>query len=323
MEKIAIGIDIGGTNSVIGLVKENGEVLVSGGIPTQAYQEVDAYVEALEEEIRRLLAEAGEKEVLGIGIGAPNGNYYNGTIEFAPNLNFKGIVPLVDKLKERFDYPVIKLTNDANAAAIGEMIYGGAKGMNDFLMITLGTGLGSGIVSNGELIYGHDGFAGEVGHVIVEKNGRQCGCGRRGCLETYCSATGLVRTVFELIGTTTLPSRLRDKVKEGDITSKMVYEAAIDRDELAVEAFRKTAEILGEALANSIAYTSPKAIFLFGGVANAGEYLIDQVKMYMEQNVLTIYQHKVDVIKSALPGADAAVLGASSLVWKEAKKIIA
>ena len=321
MTQVSIGIDIGGTNTVIGLVNEQGEVLSRGSISTQAYDQVIPYVEALAEEIRKVMGASEQYELMGIGIGAPNGNYYNGTIEFAPNLKFEGVVPLVDKLRAHFDCPVLKLTNDANAAAIGEMIYGGAKGMNDFLMITLGTGLGSGIVSNGELIYGHDAFAGEVGHVIVERNGRECGCGRKGCLETYCSATGVVRTAYELIGTTMLPSRLRELVKQGDITSKMVFEAAQDRDELAEEVFRQTAERLGQALADSVAYTSPEAIFLFGGVANAGDYLINQVKQYMEENMLKIFQNKVKVIQSALPGADAAVLGASSLVWKELDKM--
>ncbi|MCG8475123.1 MAG: ROK family protein [Cytophagales bacterium] len=320
MIKASIGIDIGGTNTEIGLVNSAGEVLATGRIPTNEFSETDAYVEALSAAIREVVARAGGVEVMGIGIGAPNGNYYNGTIEFAPNLNFKGIVPLVEKLKEQFDYPVVKLTNDANAAAIGEMIYGGAKGMDDFIMITLGTGLGSGIVANGEMIYGHDAFAGEIGHVVVEKNGRQCGCGRNGCLETYCSATGLVRTVYELMGTTLLPSALREQAKQGDITSKMVYDAAVKRDELAVEAFRFTAEMLGDALANAVAYTSPKAIFLFGGVANAGEMLTHQVKRYMEDSMLQIYKNKVEVLISALPGADAAILGASSLVWKELEK---
>ncbi|BDD12681.1 glucokinase (plasmid) [Fulvitalea axinellae] len=316
MKEVAIGIDIGGTNTVVGIVDQKGHVFASGGISTAAYDDIDDYSEALFAEIDRLVDTISDIKVLGIGIGAPNGNYYSGAIEFAPNLKFKGVVPLVEIFKRRYDYPAIALTNDANAAAIGEMIYGGAKGMKNFIMITLGTGLGSGIVINGELVYGHDGFAGELGHVIAVPNGRQCGCGRKGCLETYCSATGLTRTVSALIGSTQLPSSLRD-VKASEITSKMIYEAAMEGDELAKEAFRMTAEILGKALADATAFSSPEAFFLFGGVANAGDTIIKPTKKYMEEHMLSIYRNKVQIIKSELPGAHAAVLGASSLVWKE------
>ncbi|BDD05457.1 ROK family protein [Aureibacter tunicatorum] len=321
MRKVAIGIDIGGTNSVIGIVDEKGEVLSRGNIPTDKYDDINLYVNELSSAVKDCLKTIEEDiEVNGIGIGAPNGNHYSGTIEYAPNLKFKGVVPLVELLKEKFDYPVITLTNDANAAAIGEMIYGGAKWMKNFIMITLGTGLGSGIVINEEMVYGHDGFAGELGHVIVEKGGRKCGCGRRGCLETYCSATGIVRTIYDLLGDTMEPSVLREQVSSGTLSSKSIYDAAVAGDKLALEAFDFTAEKLGEALANAVAFSSPEAIFLFGGLANAGDMIIKPTKKYMEENLLKIYQNKVDIIKSELPGADAAVLGASSLVWQELRK---
>ncbi|PWJ39289.1 ROK family protein [Sediminitomix flava] len=321
MKKVAIGIDIGGTNTVIGVVDQEGSVLAKGNIPTGKHMDVNLYLDDMQAEINRVLDFINEEiEVMGIGLGAPNGNYYSGAIEFAPNLNWKGRVELVNLLKERFEYPIITLTNDANAAAIGEMIYGEAKEMKNFIMITLGTGLGSGIVVNGEMVYGHDGFAGELGHVRVEKNGRECGCGRRGCLETYCSATGLVNTVYELIGTSKLPSVLREKVHQGEVTSKMVFDAATDGDELAKEAFRYTAEKLGTALADFMTFSSPEAFILFGGLANAGDLLLKPTYEYMEENMLSCFKGKVKLIQSGLPGADAAVLGSSSLVWQELNK---
>jgi glucokinase len=256
---------------------------------------------------------------MGIGIGAPNGNYYSGTIEFAPNLNFKGVVPVVDHLKARFDYEVIVLTNDANAAAMGEMMYGGAKGMKDFIMITLGTGVGSGIVANGELIYGHDGFAGEIGHTIVDPAGRECGCGRQGCLETYTSAPGIKRTVSELLSTMNDPSELRD-ISYNDLSAKMIDSKARKGDVIALEAFDYTGEILGLKLSDAVAHTSPEAIFLFGGLAQASELIFEPTKKYLEQFLLAIYKGKVKLLPSELPPGEAAILGASALVWKEFEK---
>ncbi len=265
MIQAAIGVDIGGTNTVLGLVDESGKVIARHSIPTETEADYKIYMNQLVDAIHELINKSSiEVEVKGIGVGAPNGNYYNGTIEFAPNLNFKGVVPVVDFLKEKFDYEVIVLTNDANAAAIGEMIYGGAKGMNDFIMITLGTGVGSGIVVNGEMVYGHDGFAGEIGHTVVDPNGRDCGCGRKGCLETYTSAPGIKRTVFELLSTMIEPSVLRG-VSFEDLSAKMIDDAARKGDIIAKEAFDYTGEVLGLNLANAVAHTSPEAIFLFGG----------------------------------------------------------
>jgi len=245
MEQVAIGIDIGGTNTVMGLVNREGEVLKSHSMPTKTGEDYTIYLDGLCNAVNELIALSKEGvEVFGIGIGAPNGNYYNGTIEFAPNLKFKGIVPVVDFLSKRFDFPVIVLTNDANAAAIGEMIYGGAKGMNNFIMITLGTGVGSGIVVNGEMVYGHDGFAGEIGHTIYDPEGRQCGCGRRGCLETYTSAPGIKRTVFELLAQKIDESELREH-SFNCLSAKRIDEAARKGDPIALQAFDFTGKVLG------------------------------------------------------------------------------
>jgi glucokinase len=256
----------------------------------------------------------GGNQIKGIGIGAPNGNFYHGTIEFAPNLPWKGVIPLANLVTEQFGLPV-EVTNDANAAAIGEMTYGAAKGIRDFIMITLGTGLGSGIVINGQLVYGHDGFAGELGHVIVEKEGRLCGCGRYGCLETYVSATGIVRTMLELLGKRKTDSSLRG-LKTEDITSKLICDAALEGDQLAQKAVDMTACTLGKALANYIAFSAPEAIFLFGGLARAGDLLINPTRKYMNENVLQIWKDKVKLINSELRESDAAILGASALVWE-------
>ncbi len=317
MKKVTIGIDIGGTNTVFGLVDINGEIIAEGGIPTQDYETVEPYIEALVGEIKSCLAKTEEVELKGIGVGAPNGNYYNGKIEYAPNLKWGFTeVPLVELMQKHFDVPVF-LTNDANAAAIGEMVFGAAKDIKDFVFITLGTGLGSGIVANGEMIYGHDGFAGEVGHTIVVPNGRECGCGRKGCLETYASATGIRRTVAEILGNSMKKSKLRD-IPFNELTSKMIYDAAKEGDEVALEAFEKTAKLLGFSLANTVAYTSPKAIFLFGGLANAGDILFKPTKKYMEENILKVYQNKVKVLPSGL-SSNAAIIGSSALAWNEIK----
>lgn len=311
-----VGIDIGGTNTVFGIVDARGSILATGSIKTQKYTEITDYVNALHEELSRLLAQENvTDQIAGIGIGAPNGNYFNGTIEFAPNLPWRGVIPLAQMLTDRFGIPV-SLTNDANAAAIGEMTYGAARGLKDFIMITLGTGVGSGIVVNGQLVYGHDGFAGELGHVIVRpNNGRLCGCGRTGCLEAYTSATGVARTAREFLEVRNDPSSLR-QIPIQDITSKDVYDAAITGDKLALEIFDYTGKILGEAFANFIAFSSPKAIILFGGLAKAGDLILKPIKEAMDRNTLNIYKGKVKIMFSELKESDAAVLGASALGWE-------
>jgi glucokinase len=313
MKEVAIGIDVGGTNTAFGIIDREGNILASDTIDTQIHEDVNLFVRDLTDAVNNLLASVKDISLKGIGVGAPNGNFFQGTIEFAPNLRWKGIVPLAKMIKDKIDVPVL-LTNDANAAAIGEMIYGAAKGMKDFIVITLGTGLGSGIVSNGQLIYGHDGFAGEIGHVIVDPNGRQCGCGRKGCLETYASATGLVKTVNQFLEERQDESSLR-KLTKDQITSKKIYDAALAGDKLALEAFDYTCKILGFTLANSVAYTSPEAIILFGGLALAKEFMYDATKKYMEENLLQIFQNKVKIIQSTIPENHAAILGGSALIW--------
>jgi len=248
----------------------------------------------------------------GMGIGAPNGNFYKGTIEFAPNLPWKGTIDLVEKLKQYFNVPIV-LTNDANAAAMGEMIYGKAKGLNEFMVITLGTGLGSGIVVDGKVVYGHDGFAGEIGHTIYDPNGRLCGCGRKGCLETYASATGIVLTVGELLLKSTVQTKLRE-IPANKLEAKHIHEEALKGDRLALEAFDYTARILGLKLADSIAHTSPEAIFLFGGLAESGDDILIPTKKYMEENLLNIFKNKVRLEISGLMGKNAAILGAAALI---------
>lgn len=311
-----VGIDIGGTNTVFGIVDARGTIIASGSIKTNKFNEVEDYINELHTELFRLLEQNNATDkIMGIGVGAPNGNYFNGTIEFAPNLPWRGVIPLAQMLTDRFGIPV-SLTNDANAAAIGEMTYGAARGLKDFIMITLGTGVGSGIVVNGQLVYGHDGFAGELGHVIVRpNNGRLCGCGRTGCLEAYTSATGVARTAREFLEVRNDPSSLR-QIPIQDITSKDVYDAAITGDKLALEIFDYTGKILGEAFANFIAFSSPKAIILFGGLAKAGDLILKPIKEAMDRNTLNIYKGKVKIMFSELKESDAAVLGASALGWE-------
>ncbi len=309
-----VGIDIGGTNTVFGIVDEQGHILSHDGIKTKDYPDINVYADTVARHLRSLIEAAGGIELInGIGVGAPNANYYTGQIEQAPNLPWKGTIPLARMLRERLTLPVT-LTNDANAAALGEMTYGVAHGMKDFIMITLGTGVGSGIVINGRLVYGHDGFAGELGHVIVRRGGRLCGCGRRGCLETYCSATGIVRTVHEMLSSTDTPSLLRD-IPLDKVTSKDIYDAAEQGDKLALEIFRFTGTVLGEAFADFIAFSSPEAIVLFGGLAKAGEYIMAPIREAMDANVMSIYKGKTRLLTSALKDSDAAVLGASALAW--------
>lgn len=316
MEKTyVVGMDIGGTNTVFGIVDSRGTVLASDSIKTHQFEKVEDYVDTVCERMRPLLEQfGGSDKIKGMGVGAPNGNYYSGTIEFAPNLPWKGIIPLAAMFEERLGIPTA-LTNDANAAAIGEMTYGAARGMKDFIMITLGTGVGSGIVINGQLVYGHDGFAGELGHVIVDKEGRICGCGRKGCLETYCSATGVARTAREFLVARSEPSLLRNVPAE-EIQSKDVYDAAVKGDKLAQDIFEFTGDILGRALANFIAFSSPEAIILFGGLAKSGDYIMKPIQKAMEDNVLNIFKGKTKILLSQLKDADAAVLGASALGWE-------
>ncbi len=316
--QVAIGIDVGGTNTVFGFVDREGNCIYESSIPTQADQNADQLFERLFTTINNDYKKfINSYELAGIGIGAPNANYYKGTVELPPNLNW-GVVNVLDLVKKYSPLPSA-ITNDANAAAIGEMIFGAAKGMNDFIVITLGTGLGSGIVVNGELVYGADGFAGEIGHTIVDPDGRDCGCGRKGCLETYASASGIRRTVYELICNKNTPSSLRE-IEFNRLTSKDIADAALKGDKLALEAFDYTARILGLKLADAIAHFSPEAIILFGGLALAGDLIFLPTKKYMEEYLLNIFKNKVKLIPSALPGAHAAVLGASALIWNEIDK---
>ncbi|HBG58806.1 MAG TPA: glucokinase [Porphyromonadaceae bacterium] len=312
-----VGIDVGGTNTVAGIVDKRGQILISGSIKTAKHPQVEDYLDELTELINGLIAEVTTKDqIKGIGAGTPNGNYFTGSIEFAPNLPWKGVIPFAQLLEDRTGIPVA-LTNDANAAAIGEMTYGAARGMKDFIVITLGTGVGSGIVVNGQLVYGHDGFAGELGHVIVRRNnGRMCGCGRAGCLEAYTSATGVARTAREYLELRPdTRTRLRNIPVE-DITSKDVFDAAMMGDEMAKEIFRFTGEMLGEAFADFVAFSSPEAIILFGGLARAGDLIMNPIRESMEKNLLNIYKNKVKLMFSELKESDAAVLGASALGWE-------
>ena len=366
-----VGMDIGGTNSVMGIVDKQGNILCTDTVKTGQYTQVEDYVDAVCSRLLPLIDKyGGPDHFRGMGIGAPNANFYKGTIEQAPNLPWKGIVPLADMFSQRTRIPVA-MTNDANAAALGEMTYGAARGMKDFIMITLGTGVGSGIVINGQVVYGHDGFAGELGHVCVDRSpqARLCGCGRRGCLETYCSATGVARTAREVLETCTAtdsPSSTRQLVNSSthqlvnsstcqlvnsstsqlansstcqlvnssthqpsssstrplvnlppeNITSKQVYDAAEQGDELALEIFRRTGETLGRAIADFIAFSSPEAIILFGGLTKAGDYLMRPLREAVDTHVMPIYRGKTRILLSSLKDADAAILGASALGWE-------
>lgn len=310
-----VGIDMGGTNTVFGVVDARGHIIARSSIKTQTHKDVNLYVDELCTEMTKIIDSVGGKDMIrGIGVGAPNGNYYTGNVEFAPNLPWKDVIPFSKLVSDRIGIPC-KLTNDANAAAVGEMTYGVAKGMKNFIMITLGTGVGSGIVVNGEVVYGHDGFAGELGHTIAIKNGRQCGCGRKGCLECYTSATGVARTAREILENSAEPSLLRE-LSASKIESKDVYDAAVKGDKVALEIFKTTGTILGESLANFIAFSAPEAIILFGGLAKAGDYIMNPVREAMEENVLRLWKGKVKLLFSSLKEADAAVLGASALGWE-------
>ncbi len=312
-----VGIDIGGTNTVFGIVDARGTVLASASIKTQKHANITDYIDELYEELSKLIVtnDAVDK-IAGIGIGAPNANYFTGEIADGVNLPWPTPIPLADLVSEKFGIPVA-ITNDANAAAIGEMTYGAARGMKDFIMITLGTGVGSGIVINGQMVYGHDGFAGELGHVIMKRNnGRTCGCGRTGCLETYASATGVARTAREFLeARATEPSLLRN-MDIASITSKDVYDAAMAGDKLAKDVFDFTGNILGEAFADFIAFSSPEAIILFGGLAKSGDLLMKPLKESMDKNTMAVFKGKVKLLMSELKESDAAVLGASALGWE-------
>lgn len=312
----AIGIDIGGTGTKFGIVDKKGNVVCQGTMPTQKHKEVIYFLEELYTELSKLIEQVGGKDTIkGIGIGAPNGNYYTGTIEYAPNLPWQGVIPLANLVKDLINLPVA-LTNDANAAAIGEMMYGAARGMRDFIMITLGTGVGSGIVANGQLIYGHDGFAGELGHTIIIPDGRiHPGTGIAGSLESYASAPGVRQTALELLAASKEPSLLRDIPIE-DLHSKQIHEAALQGDKIALEIFEYTGKILGMALANFVMFSSPEAIVFFGGLSKAGDYLFKPTRRHMEKCLLKIFQNKVKFIPSELKESDAAILGASALVWE-------
>jgi len=322
MKRVAIGVDIGGTNTAIGVVDSDGNVLVKTNISTPTHGDVDKYIndlsEAIKEQINSVKLLNNELEILGIGLGAPNGNYYKGTIEYAPNLSFKGIVPLVQLLKKKFpEMKCISLTNDANAAAIGEMIYGGAKGMKNFVMYTLGTGVGSGLVVDGKLVYGADGFAGECGHTMLIPGGRLCGCGAHGHLEAYCSALGMKRTAFEIMARDNATNSLLAGYTFQNLESKNIFDAAEKGDKVALEVFEKTGEWLGQGLADTVHHLSPEAIFLFGGPTAAGDYIFKPAKESMEKHLLPIFKNKVNIYPSELKLGDAAIVGASALVWKE------
>lgn len=311
-----VGIDIGGTNTVFGIVDARGNVVASNSIKTGKHSVIDDYIDELYQELTKLIeSNDAVGKIHGIGVGAPNANYYKGTIEDAANLPWRGIIPFADILSKKFGIPVA-ITNDANAAAIGEMTYGAARGLKDFIMITLGTGVGSGIVINGQLVYGSDGFAGELGHVVMKRtNGRVCGCGRTGCLEAYCSATGVARTAREYLEIREDPSLLRHIPIE-NITSKDVYDAAVKGDKIAKEIFDFTGNLLGEAFADFICFSSPQAIILFGGLTKSGDLLMNPIRESLEKNTLFCYKGKTKLLLSELKESDAAVLGASALGWE-------
>ena len=314
---LVIGIDVGGQTTKCGIVDARGTVLSQTVIRSDETTDHEAFVASLAEALNRIIAEAqAEGRIRGIGVGAPNGNYYTGTIEYAPNLKWGGakVIPFAKLLSEQMNGIPVSLTNDANAAAVGEMTYGAARGMKNFIMITLGTGVGSGIVIDGNVVYGHDGFAGELGHTCaVRHNGRACGCGKTGCLEAYCSATGVARTAREWLEMTDEPSELRSLDK---ISSKDVYDAAKDGDKLALKIFEYTGRILGEKLADFIEFSAPEAIVLFGGLARSKEFLTEPILNAMNANVLPLWRNKVKLVYSSLKESDAAILGASALAWE-------
>lgn len=314
-KSLVIGLDLGGTNSVFGVVDSKGEIIATTSIKTQAYPSVDQYIMESVKAIKQIAEQVGGMEkIRAMGIGAPCGNYYKGTIEHAANLVWaKGIVPLANIFVNELGIPVV-VTNDAKAAAMGEMKYGVAVGMTNFVELTLGTGVGSGIVANGQLIYGFDGFAGELGHMIVEPDGRPCGCGRKGCLETYCSATGVVRTAIAMLEESPEATSLRD-IATDKLTSYEVYKAAMAGDTMAQEVFKQTGRRIGIACANIATFLSPEAFIFFGGLAQAGELLLRPLEEAYNENVLSLYKGKARFLMSGLDGAKAAILGASAIAW--------
>lgn len=311
MIRLAAGIDIGGTNIAFGLVDDAGKIRIRDSIKTQTISEAPQLAETVSQQILAAMKNMGNDfELIGAGIGVPNGNRERGTIEFAPNLKWKGVIPLAKYFSDALNVKTI-LDNDANAAAFGEMIYGGAKEIKDFIFITLGTGLGSGIVVNGKMVYGHQSFAGEIGHVVLIPDGRQCGCGRKGCVETYCSASGIVKTYLE--------KNTEIRNQKSEIDARYIFEKARQGEQVAIDSFNYTGELLGLVLANSCAYTNPEAIFLFGGLANAGDFIFKPTIESFEKNLLNIYKGKVKILPSQLNETDAAILGAASMVWEEEK----
>ena len=316
-KRFAVGIDIGGTTTKFGIVNDTGEILMQDRIPSNEHDIVEDFIEDLHKKLMPMIEKAGQvSDFSGIGIGAPNGNIYTGTIEYAPNLKWKGIIPLADLIEKKFALPT-RLTNDANAAAMGEMMYGACKGMKHFITITLGTGVGSGIVIDGKIVVGHDGFAGELGHTIIRPGGRlHKSTGMRGSLESYASATGVRETAIEMLTTHPEEASLLRNYSINDLTSETVYECAIQGDNIANNIFEFTGQILGESLANFIMFSSPEAIVLFGGLTKAGNLLLNPTRKHMEMNLLPIFQNKVKLVFSELKEADAAILGASALVWE-------
>ena len=317
-KNFVVGVDVGGQTTKIGVVDTRGEVLTQSVIRTDTYgTDAGAYVAALADAITKVVEAAGKVgEIRGVGVGAPNGNYYTGTIAFAPNLAWaaNGSIEFAKMLSEKLGGIPVSLTNDANAAAVGEMAYGVARGMKDFIMITLGTGVGSGIVIGGQVVYGHDGFAGELGHTcVVRNNGRTCGCGKQGCLEAYCSAIGVAKTAQEWLAASDEPSKLREC---DTISSKSVYDAAKEGDALALRVFEYTGTLLGRQFADFVAFSAPEAIVLFGGLARAKEFLYDPIMNAMNENLLPIWKGKVKILFSSLKESDAAILGASALAWE-------
>jgi glucokinase len=315
LEALAIGIDIGGTGTKFGIVDRTGNVLFTGDLSTKKHKKIETFIDELHDKLSALIQNVGGTgRIRGIGVGAPNGNFYTGTVEYAPNLPWKGILPLAQMIQDKFQVQT-NLTNDANAAAIGEMMYGAAQGMKDFIMITLGTGVGSGIVANGHLILGHDGFAGELGHTIIIPDGRYHeGTGKKGSLESYASATGVMLTAKEVLASTKEESLLR-KIDVDEIDSRKVYDAAVQGDKVAKEIFEYTGKILGTALANFVMFSSPEAIILFGGLTKAGDFILKPTREHMEANLIQVFQNRVKILVSHLKESDAAILGASALVW--------
>lgn len=319
-KEVVLGIDIGGTYTKLGLVDKAGVILMEDQVRSTEHEAIETFISDINSHVKQAMQNLDQGiQLVGIGVGAPNGNYYSGTIEQAPNLTWKGIIPLVELLKKEFGTPAV-VTNDANAAALGEMLFGHAVGLENFIMITLGTGLGSGLVVNGGLIYGSDGFAGELGHVRAVDNGRQCGCGKRGCLETYVSATGIKRTVFELLAEENVDSSFR-KIPFSRLKPKLITAKAEEGDPIAIKAFERTGFLLGRSLADSVAHISPEKIFLFGGLAKSGKWIIEPTKKSMEEHLLPIYRNRIQIIPSALLHKNIAVLGAAALSWRQLDKL--